>query len=128
MSVKAGSFTPNATGNLSVDGLTFMPTEVQFSLGAETGSGVTSYISHMRGWTTANNQSYDYIFEDGTGKSCRAGTDKCIRHVKRLSGSITDAVAATFVDFHDNGGGNYGFTLNFTAFDSNYQVRYIARD
>lgn len=128
MTVKAGSFTPNATGNVSVNNLTFLPDELELSLGAATGAGTSSYIAYCRGWTTGSNQSYDSLFEDSTGKWNQAGTDKCIRLPKRVSGSITDAVAATFVDFHDNGGGNYGFTLNFSAVDTNFQVRYIARD
>jgi len=127
VSVKAGSFTPNATGNLSIDGLTFLPTEIQFSLGAATGVTATTYITYSRGWTTASNQSYDTFYSDSTGMQCKGGTDKCIRLYKR-STTIVDAVAATFVDFHDNGGGDYGFTINLSAYDTNFQVRYIARD
>lgn len=129
MSVKAGSFTPNATGNTSVANLTFLPTNIQFSLGAPTGTTDTTKIQHCRGWATASNQSYDALFQDSTGFYQQAGTDKCIRHFKRTSGTVGDAVAATFVSFDTNvPGSNYGFTINCSAFDTNYQIRYIARD
>ena len=128
MSVKAGSFSPSASSStdLSVDNLTFLPTLVMFRVGSDSTTDTAKTV-RGDGWTTANNQSYDCFFEDATGKSQLRGTDKCIRVEKRVSGTMQDAVAATFVDFHDNGGGNYGFKLNFTVADGR-QIRYVASD
>lgn len=38
MSVKIGSFTPGVTGDATITGLTFLPTNIQVRLGAVTGS------------------------------------------------------------------------------------------
>lgn len=129
MSVKAGSFTPNATGNVSVANLTFLPDELMFSLGARTGSIETTFVLYCRGWTTASNQSYDYFYHDGTRFRAQAGTDKCIRLYwwNTTLGSWEELVAATFVSFDTYSATNFGFTLNFTAVNSSWQVRYIAR-
>lgn len=127
MAVKAGSFTPNATGNLTVDNLTFLPTRLFFRVGAPTSSTDTTTTMRCDGWCTASNQSYDTIFEDASGRWSKAGTDKCIYTVKR-SGTVVDGTVATWVDFHNNGGGNYGFTINLTSFDSGRQIRYMADD
>jgi len=127
VSVKVGSFTPSATGNVSVSGLSFLPTNVIFSAGPRFNTTET-VIKYCRGWMTANNQSYDSLYQDSTGSRSKGGTDKSIVVWDRVSGTITDKVVGTFVSFDNNGGGDFGFTMNFTAADSNYQVRYIASD
>lgn len=127
MSVKAGSFSPGATGDVVITGLTFLPTELVIRMGNATSADDTSVISRCDGWCTGANQSYDSFFHDSTGVKQGRGTDKTVRYMRRVSGTITDIVVGTFVSFDDNGGGNYGFTLNFTAVNANYQVRYIAR-
>lgn len=126
MSVKAGSFSVGVTGNSSVVGLTFLPTEITFRLGPVTGVTDTSLIGKCDGWTTATNQSYDSVYRDGTGPEQMAGIDKCIRLRRRVSGVMQDRVAASFVSFDNNGSGDYGFTLNFTAADAGRQIRYKA--
>lgn len=128
MSVKAGSFTPT-TGNISIAGLTFLPEEVLLRAGAATGSTHSDKILYANGWTTANNQSYDYGFSDGTHWRCQGGTDKCIRLYKWDTGTsaFIEILAATFVSFDTNGGGDFGFTLNWSA-ATGQQVRYIARN
>lgn len=128
MSVKAGSFTPTGTGNATLDNLTFLPTRLFLRLGAPTGSTDTTTTTRSDGWCTASNQSYDSFFEDATGRSQKAGTDKLICLQKRVSGTITDAITGTFVDFHQNTPTNFGFTLNFAANVGGYQVRYMADD
>lgn len=128
MGVKVGSFTPAVTGNISVTGLSFLPDEIVFRLGSATGSVDTTVLRRCDGWTTANNQSYDSWFRDSTGTYQKAATDKCITHYDRVSGTVTPVVEATFVSFDTIiPGSNYGFTLNFTAVNANYQVRYKAR-
>lgn len=125
MSVKAGSFSVGSTGNHSVTGLTFLPTNVTFSVGARNGTTET-VVQLCRGWTTASNQSFDSIYGDSTGFQSIGGTTKCITHYARVSGTLTLKVEANYVSFDTNGGGDFGFTLNFTAVDSNYTIKYIA--
>lgn len=133
MSVKAGSFSISSvdgSGNASVNNLTFLPTRIFFRVGPTTSSVDTLKFARSDGWTTANNQSYDAIFEDATGKYQQAGTDKCIRLFKRNSstGVVEDCIAANFVSFNTNTPTNFGFTLHFDANDGNKQIRYMADD
>lgn len=123
MAVKRGSFTISGTGNTSVIGLSFLPTNVDFFLSGKFGTN-DSDVSFSVGGFTASNQSADGSIN---GRS-RSYTDRCIHHYKKVSGTINDAVVATKVSFDDNGGGDYGFTINASAFDSNYQVKYKASD
>src|SRR4051812_44912812 len=112
MGVKAGSFTAGATGNVSVTGLTFLPTNILFSLGAPTSTTDTTKIQHCRGWCTSANSSYDCLFQDSTGPEQIAATGQAIRLRKRSAGTMVDAVAATWVSFDTiTPGSNYGFTL-----------------
>lgn len=130
MSVKVGSFTPAFTGNVTVDNLTFLPTNLILRVGNSSSSTITT-VARGDGWCTANNQNYDATYVDTANNrmSQKSGTDRTLRVEKWDSGtsSMVDALSCTFVDFHDNGGGNYGFTLNFTATDSR-QIRYRATD
>lgn len=128
MAVKAGSFSIGSTGNGGIGSLTFLPTRIFFRMGPATGFTDTAKTSRMDGWCTASNQSYDSVFEDSTGKEQMAGIDKCIRLRYRNGGTMQDRVAASFVSFDTLGGGLYGFTLNFTAADGGYQIRYMCDD
>lgn len=128
MAVKITSFTPIGTGDLDVDNFTFLPTNVMVRLGPPTGTTDTSTMSRCDGWATLDNKSYDSIFQDATGRSQKAGTDKLIYHTKRVSGSIVPAVEGNLVNFHDNGGGNYGIRFNFTTNVGGYQIRIRVSD
>lgn len=130
MSVKAGSFTPSGTGNITVNNLTFLPTRLFLRVGPTTSSVDTTSTARSDGWTTASNQSYDSIFEDSTGRYQQAGTDMCIRLFQRNGTThvVEDNMAASFVDFHTNTPTNFGFTLNFSANVGNKQIRYMADD
>ena len=130
MAVKAGSFTPSGTGNLSVDNIPFLPTRLFLRIGPTTSSVDTVKISRSDGWTTSSNQSYDSFFEDATGKYQQAGTDKTLRLFQRNSGTgvVEDAVVCTFVDFHTNTPTNFGFTLNFPTNVGSKQIRWMADD
>lgn len=128
MSVKAGSFSPSASSstNIGVDNLPFLPTKLILRVG-NSSTTVTTSLARGDGWTTDTNQSYDCTFQDSTGMSQQRGTDKCLRVEKRVSGTVVDAVACSFVDFHTTTPTNHGFTLNFTVADGR-QIRYIASD
>ena len=129
MAVKAGSFTPGNTGNVSVSGLTFLPTEITFRTGPQSGVTDTGKISRCDGWATAANQSYDTFYHDSTGTQQSAATGKCLYSLNRVSGTITAVHDATLVSFDTIVPGvSYGFTLNFATYDGSRQIRYIARD
>lgn len=128
MSVKAGSFSPNTT-TVSITGLTFLPKEIVFRMGPTTGVDETSALARMDGWATTANQSYDTWYRDSTGSKQSAATGSCIRYFRRVSGTITDVTVGSLTSFDTiTPGSNYGFTITFSSFDANYQIRYIARD
>lgn len=127
MAVKRGSFTIGSTGNVQVVGLTFLPTNVDFFMSGRFGTDETRE-QYSNGGMTSANQNVDALFDDSTGKRSRSFTDRCINLYERVSGNITGKVVATYVSFDSNGGGDFGFTINASAADSNYQVKFKASD
>lgn len=129
MAVKAGSFSPN-TSTVAITGLTFLPTEIQFRMGNQSGVDDTGALARMDGWATTANQSYDTWYRDGSGSKQSAATGSSIRYFRRTGGgTITDVTVGSLVSFDTViPGSNYGFTLSFSSYDANYQIRYIARD
>lgn len=128
MTVKAGSFSPGMS-TVSISGLTFLPKEIQFRMGPASGVDDTGALARMDGWATAANQSYDTWYRDSTGSKQSAATGSSIRYYRRVSGTITDITVGTLASFDTiTPGSNYGFTINFSAYDPAYQIRYIARD
>lgn len=123
MSVKRGSFTISATGNVQVVGLTFLPTNVDFFISGKSGGNDADAAFSIGGFT-ANNQSADASID---GRST-GFTNRCIHHYKKVTGTISDALVATKVSFDTNGGGDFGFTVNSTVADVNYTVKYKASD
>lgn len=120
-----GSFTRGSTGNASVAGLTFLPSYLRFTICSRTGTNET-LVMYSDGFTNGSSQKAFSVFQDSTGARSRTFTDRCLNHLNRVTGSITEIIKATFVSFDDNGGGDYGFTLNFTAADSNYTIHFEA--
>lgn len=121
MSFKIGSFTQGTTGNASIGGFTFLPSYLRFTLSSRSGTNET-YVLFSTGFTDGSLNKAHSIFHDGTGDRSRYYTDRCINHLVRSGGNITEKIVATWVSFDNNGGGDFGFTLNFTAADSNYPI------
>lgn len=121
MGYQITSFSRGTTGNASVTGLTFLPAYLRFTISSRSGTNETT-VMLSTGFTDGNLNKSHSIFQDTTGARSRYYTDRCVSHLTRVSGSITEKIAASFVSFDNNGGGDYGFTLNFTAADSNYPI------
>jgi hypothetical protein len=103
-----------------------MPEYIELKLGPQTSTTDTSVTGFSHGWATASNQSVDSIYEDSTGREQQASTSNCIMLRKKVSGTMTDRVKASFVSFDEiTPGTTYSFTLNFTTVDANRQIRYI---
>lgn len=124
MSYQVGSFTQGSTGNTSITGLTFLPAGVHFTISSRFNTDETINTFSV-GFTDGTRQKAHSTFRDGTGAKTRAYTDRCINHFKRNT-NIDNDIVATIVSFDNNGGGDFGFTLNFTAADSNYQIHFEA--
>lgn len=121
MAFKVTSFTRGTTGNCQVTGLTFLPAYLRFTISSRFGTNET-LVTFSEGFTDGSLNKAHSIFQDGTGARSRAFTDRCVSHLSRVGGNITEIIKATWVSFDTNGGGDFGFTLNFTAADSNYQI------
>lgn len=119
MATKVTSFTPIGTGDINVDNLPFLPTSITIRMGAPNGTTDTTQVSRCDGWATTSNTSYDSWYIDANGRSEKAATNRLFYHYK-ASGVL---VEGTLVDFHDNGGGNYGVKFNFITNVGGYQVR-----
>lgn len=119
--MKIGSFSNGATGNVPVGGCTSLPTYLRFTVCGRSGTNetVTMYSS---GFTDGNLNKAFSIYQDSTGSRSRYFNDRCVSHLNRVTGTITEIINASWVSFDNNGGGDFGFTLNFTAANSNYPI------
>jgi hypothetical protein len=114
MSYVNGQITLGATGTKNVT-IGFQPTWVRFVVSAK-GTGDTA--AHMSvGVGSTSNQSCDSFFADTTGAKSVQSTSKVVSHYERVSGSITEKLAASFT-----GTSATGFSLNVTAADTGYTV------
>lgn len=120
-----GSFAKGSPGNASVTGLSFLPSMVKFYIGAR--AGTTEVDNRFSiGSMDGNNQVAISTFRDATGARTKTYTNRCINHFQRDSGNIVEKLVATFVSFDNNGGGDFGFTVNFSAANSSYSILFEA--
>lgn len=122
---ETGTFSVGSTGNTSVTGLTVLPNFLEFTISGRFGTTET-IVQYSTGFTDGVNDLAHSIFQDSTGSRTKAYSNRCINHFQRVTGTITEKLVATWVSFDNNGGGDFGFTLNFTAADSNYQIYFKA--
>lgn len=107
--------------NVSVGSIPFLPAYLRFTISSRTSTNET-FVTETVGFTDGNLNKAHSIFHDGTGDRSRYYTDRCLNHLIRSGGNITEIIKATFVSFDNNGGGDFGFTLSFTAADANYPI------
>lgn len=124
MEPKISNFTPVSPGNVTISGIPFMPRIIHFYVAQRPTTDNVSHYSY--GCMTSSKQMTHSTFFDSTppGKTV-SSFSKCVSHLNRVSGVITETVSATRVSFNDNGGGDYGFTLNFSAADGT-RVYFVA--
>lgn len=127
MATKIGNFSVISTGSKSVVGIPFLPTEIDFWMAQK--SGTTENFTHLAyGTADGTNQMAHCAFQDTSSGKTQSYTDRCINHKSRVGGVVSDVLTATFTSFDDNGGGNYGFTINVTTLaDSPQKVYFKAR-
>ena len=119
--MKIGSFSNGSTGNISVTGCTSLPTYLRFTVCGRNATNETTVL-YSQGFTDGNLNKAFSIFQDTTGARSRYFNDRCVSHLIRSGANITEIIKASWVSFDDNGGGDFGFTLNFTAANSNYPI------
>lgn len=111
-----GAFTISGTGNQSFTGLGFQPSYLEFVFSQKFGVAENS-VGHLSiGMADGTRQSAHSILGDTTGPGTRNSNAKCCSHWKRVSGAWSEIIAASFVSFDAD-----GFTLNASAFDTNFQ-------
>lgn len=115
-----GTFSRNSTGNATVILNTVGFTAEMIRLKISGKSGDT--VNHLSdGSSNGSNSEYSSNYTDSTGSQTKRGTDKVISHWERVSGTLTEKIAATMVSIDEE-----EFTLNFTAADSAYSIHVIA--
>lgn len=122
MSSCVGAVTFGTTGSpITVSGVGFTPTEVEFFVGAKTGSSAALQI--MRGAADGTNQWYLDDTFDGTNRKSITGTNKCISVYEWNGSNYAEVLSATFHSFTAD-----GFKVNVTIANSDYQVKFLARN
>lgn len=117
MSFFCGTFSESSTGNKSVTGVGFQPSYLRFHLSSKSGASETTVAHYSTGFTDGTRQKAHSILADTTANDSKAYTNRCINHYARVGGVLTEVIVATFVSFDAD-----GFTLNFTAVDSTYDI------
>ena len=117
-----GSFTTNGTiGNRQIAGFPFLPTHLKFTVGQKN-STTENFVHSSEGSWDGTTSFCNSMFHDTTGGKVLTPSGVVIDHMNRVSGAITEVIKATPVSVDDNGGGDYGCTLNFSATVSGYRV------
>lgn len=129
MAVYTSTFTIGSAGNKSVSGIPFLPTELEFYISQKFNTPEDDVAHLSIGYADGTTQHAHSILADSTGNHTRVSKTKCLTHYIRVAGALTKTLEASFVSFDDNGGGDYGFTVNATAgaTNSNYQIHFKAR-
>ena len=116
---KSGYFSaPGILGNYSVTGIPFRPKAVQLWCSKNDGQQTWFHISHG---LIDENRNQSVAFALGNYSNIFRGvtyTNKCIYVV---SSGWAEQVVATYVSMNNN-----GFTLNFTATNSIFIIRWLA--
>jgi hypothetical protein len=127
MATKISNFSVTSTGSKSITGVPFPVAEIEFWLAQK--PGTTENFAHIsNGFADGTTQMAHCVFQDTTGGKTQSYTDRCVNHKSRIGGVIGDAISATYTSSDDNGGGDYGFTINVTALnDGTQKIYYKAR-
>lgn len=119
--VEAAYVTLSGSGNQSYTGLTALPTFLELTVSQE-GVGTDAITSFTTGWADGTNQRTDTTYGDTSGGMTAKFTNQILTVYRRVSGTITKVFEASLVSFDNNGGGDYGFTLNQTTSTQSFQT------
>lgn len=130
MNVAKGQFTISANGTLQVADICNFPIK-EIELHCTVASSENGIIreGHGNGYDTGSGifqRAYAWV-DDSGDQFNRRYTDKVIKFVDVVSGSLTGVIEASLVSFDDTGGGLYGFTLNVTQNNSSYPIDFTVR-
>ena len=113
--------TLSSTGTNTLTGFPFQPVGAIITVSSKNGSDGT--VNFSEGTCDGTHQSVRSIFQDASGsKSIRSNT-KCVSHYERVSGTISEVLAASFSSFTSD-----GISFNVTTANSNYQINVKAWD
>lgn len=123
MATKIGNFSVTSTGSKSVTGIPFLAQRIRFYAAQK--SGTSEAFAHLSiGDADGNNQMAHSIAD-----STQSFFDRCVHHRSKVSGTWQDVLVATFTSVDDNGGGDYGFTINVSTLANGPQkIYYVAED
>ncbi len=123
MATKISNFSITSTGSKSATGVPFLPQRIRFYVAQK--SGTSEAFAHLSlGDADGTNQMAHCIAD-----STQSFFDRCIHHRSKVAGVWTDVLTATFTSFDDNGGGDYGFTINVSTLANGPQkVYFVAED
>lgn len=114
MSYATGRFTLSTTG-LSTFAVGFQPTWARFRVAGKTSADAVTHLS--LGGTDGTNQNCGSIFTDATGSSSFDVSTKVVSQYERVSGTITEVLAASFDSFVAT-----GVKLNVSTANTGYRV------
>lgn len=114
MSRITGALTVTGTG-IKTFNLGFQPTWIRFVVCSRTSAQTYSHMSI--GETDGTTQLVASTFQDGSGGKSVNSLSKVVSHYERVSGAITEVLAASFDSFTAT-----GFKLNVAIGNPNYQV------
>lgn len=120
--VERGSFTILGAGNTTVlfTDPTLIADKITFSMGP---AGTSDSVCHSSdGLMIPAQQCCKSIYMDTTGGKSQHSNSKCLSHLARVSGTITEVTTATRQNMATAG----EFTINVTAFNSGYTTYFVA--
>ncbi len=121
MSNRVATFTPTATGTLTISSLGFDPNDLTFEVGAKNGS--SSNLTYSIGHVDENgNEGCISGYFDGGQATFNNYSDRCIQIWYHNGSTWVQALNCSF-----NGFVTGGFSLTVNNYDTNYQVRVTAR-
>lgn len=116
MSYWTGRVTVSSTGSNSFTGVGFRPTWMRIRVSKK--NSTTETVCHLcMGSADGTNQNCSYIYGDSTSHKTDDMNTKLISHWERVSGTLTEVIAATFGSFDAD-----GFTINATTPSASYKV------
>lgn len=116
MSYACGTTTFGSTGSKTFT-TSFQPTWVRVHIGALFGGAETSKAHGSTGMSDGTHQQCLYWYDDSTKHYCDNSSSKIVSHWENVSGTMTEALSATFTSFNAT-----NVTFNCTIANANYQI------
>lgn len=126
MTPKISNFTTGTLTNVSISGIPFLPTVIDFWV-VDRPAAVETAARLSEGSADGTKQFCVSNYQDVTGGTSKGYFDRCINVKDRVSGSITDVLVANLASIDTIvAGSNYGFTLNFPTKMAGWKIYYKA--